>query len=417
MTTAASLSATLKAKPVTTAASAVVVLSHGAELRPFASMLARFGKAAARDIELLNRVLKTRSSRLTDAAMGQGWDAVTRLAKRMRSLPPGPEQRMAGYELEQSMQALFSRETDFIIPFTDEIAKQARALRAARRVAAVTAAGTLMKAAPADGAQVLARLASDLDSGAPALKQLWERFSALPGADAAALQAGELAADFAPDMRAILRNRSVRLSRRQSQLWGYVSQVRGLLGEGYALLSPVWLKHLADEMARVRRIAYRLGPGHTVEYLTQMEHGLRLNGAEGPDAIIAIVNRAEKVIYDPMRAQVKVASISEASAQSSNDLLRRVGQERRGEFSSGWYEFRPSASGQSKAFVVRSRPDVAANLYLINAGGGRNPAEALADLRAMNQSVTELWFDFTVQQMSHLAISLSESAIKLLKSS
>jgi hypothetical protein len=412
-----SLSATLKAKPIATAASAVVALSHGAELRPFASMLAKFGKEAARDVELLNRVLMTRSSRLTDAGIAQGWDAVTRLAKRMRSLPPGPGRTMVGYELEQSMQALFSHETDFVVLFTSDIAKQAVKLRAAKRAAAIKAVGTLIYAVPADGAQVLARLATDLDGGAPALKQLWKRFSALPGADAAALQAGELAAEFAPEMRRILRNRSGSLLQRQSQLWGYVSGVRGLLGEGYGLLSPVWLKHLATEMARVRRIANRLGPGHTVQYLTQMEHGLRLNGAEGPDAIIAIVNRAEKIIYDPMRAQVKVASISEAAIQHSNDLLRRVGRERQREFASAWYEFRPSPSGPLEAFIVRNQPDVAANLYLINAGGGRNPAADLADLRAMNQSVTELWFDVTVTQMTHLAISLSESAIKLLKTS
>jgi hypothetical protein len=412
------LGSILKAEPLTTAAAEVIVQSHAVELRPFASMLARFGKEAARDVTVLNRVLLVRNTaRLTDGQIARAWQAITGLAKRMRSLAPGPERTLAAFELEQSMQSLLSRKTDYIVPWAEEIEAEVRALRDAASYAAVEAAGNLVKATSSPGSHVLARLAADLEAAAPELIQLWKRFAAVSGVDLARLRAAETAAKFAPAMSRILRDHTLGTVAARQALWGHISPVRGLLGEGYALASPVWTERLTIEIARANELAYRLGPGHAVEYLTQLEHGLRLNGREGPDAIVAIVNRGEKVMYDPARVQVKVASRSEAAVQGFGDEVRRVGQERDRELSSAWYEFSSSLSGSLEAFVVRSRPDIAPSLYLINAGGGRTPIADLAALRALSRSLTEIWLDFTVSQMTHLAISLCESAIKLVKAS
>jgi hypothetical protein len=409
-------SALVSVEPLTEAAVSVVVHAHGAELRPFAGLLARFGKAAARDVQMLHQVLSANTAVLTDGAIGQGWAAVKRLAEQARTLPAGPERTLAAIEVERAMQALLSRETDFVIAYTDALEHAAAELRQAKAQQALKAAkGLLSAVTPTAASQVLAHLAKELDAGAPALKRLWQRYRSVPGGPAGMLKAAGIAGERAQPMQAILRRRGLGVAQRQSQLWGHLSKIRGELGEGYALGNKVWFTHRADQLARARGLANRLGPGHTVEYLTQAEHGLRLNGAEGPDAIVAIVNRAEKRLYDTMRAQVKVAEIGEGAAQSANDVLRSIGQERRGAQALSRYEFRLTPSGPAEAFALSSRPEVTTHLYLINAAGGRTPARDLAELKALGLPITTIALDMSVTQFTHLAVSMAESAIKLLK--
>jgi hypothetical protein len=131
--------------------------------------------------------------------------------------------------------------------------------------------------------------------------------------------------------------------------------------------------------------------------------------------LIGIINRAEKVIYDPVRAQVKVARVSEAASQGVSDVLRRVGEERQRALSTAWYDFRPAGSSAREVFVIRHHPQVSPTLYLLNASGSRMPAPAINELRALRIQTTELWYDFTVDQLTNLTISLVDSAIAILK--
>ncbi|MFD1507252.1 hypothetical protein FE374_14315 [Georgenia yuyongxinii] len=408
--------ASLAAEPVSAAAVKFEMRSHGAGLRPFAALLARFGKAAARDVQLVDRVLRTASNTvLTESASGEAWAAVRRLAERAETIADGPERLRTAVELERAMLALLSRESGFAEAFSDGVAAAAREARDLKDAAAVKAAGKhlLHTPAPTTASKVLGRMATLVDAGDPLLARLWRRYRAVAGAPAGLERAAAVAAQQADAMAAVLRRKGLSTVERRLKLWGYLSKIRGELGEAYALGNRVWLGEVEKELARAWAIAAQLGPGHTVEYLTQAAHGLRVNGREGADAMIVIVDHANKVVYDTMRGQVKIATFSEGAGQSANDVFRAIGLERGAAPGVASLEFRSSTTGLTEAYTLASRPEVSTRLYLLNAAGSVTPAQDLADLAALGYPVTEIVLDMTVSQFTHLAISVAESAVKL----
>jgi hypothetical protein len=401
------ISTVLKVEPLGSAAVQAVVHSHGAELRPFRVMLQVLGKPAARHIQLLRAALTIRSSRLTQSALTRGWQAAASLAEQLKTIAPSPERTLLEHELEQSLASLLSRDRDFIENYTEAIADVVRAGLARKEARALAALGKSVQ--PSSAAQVIARLAKNLQTASPELIELWERIYAVKQAHAGIERAAAIAAARATVMRRLLS------AGETERLWSHLFKVRGELGEALALHAPEWLVRREQELDRARRLAYRMGPGHQAVYLTQAENGLRLNRAEGPDALVAIINRRERRIFDVARGQVKVALESEGAIQHVNDIFRRVGLERNRTLSSAFYEFPLTPGGQPQIFVAAAHPDVTTRLYLMNAAGGHTAPADLELLRTFGMAVDEIGMGWTVNQLTHGAISLAESAIGLLK--
>ncbi|WP_369133612.1 hypothetical protein [Modestobacter sp. I12A-02662] len=394
-----------------------VLRTHAAEVRPFAGLLVRFGKAAVRDVQILDEVLSLTRSAPSEAALGRGWSAVTRLAEKARSLPPGRERNLVGIEVERAMQALLARDADFAIGFTEAIEHAAAQLRAVRAEAAIKAAGTLVRfPAPTEGGKVLARLARRLDAAAPELQRLWSRLEAASESARSIQAAADAAAERAPAILKVLRERGLTSQQRLSQIWGHLSGIRGPLGEGYGLGNRVWLARRAEEMARARALAAAMGPGHTVEYLTQVANNLQVNGREGPDAMLLIVDQRARRTYNSMRAQVKVAAVSEGAQQSGNDVLRSLGVESGRVPVPATVTYTPGPGETPVTLLLSSHPEVRTRLHLINAAGSRIPEADIHALREFGFAIDELQLDLTVTHFTHLALSVAESALDLLKS-
>lgn len=409
------LAAVVRAGEAGTAAIQTYIRRHGAAIAPFADLIARFGKGARADVVLLHQVLGAPAATLTDAALGSGWTAAKRLFGMAQRMPEGPAKIRAGLDIQRSMLSLLSRQDDFALEWTDEITA---ALLASRKAAADEA----LKLAPAlahstgdlAGAKALARLSAEMPAASPELRALWALYlKAVRQTDAGLLKAATLAAEGAADMKRLLRSRGMRAVDRRNQLWGYLSNVRGALGEAYALSDEAWLAIKADELIRAHKLAATLGPGYEVRYLTQADNLLLLNGREGPDAVIVLINRnqAQPELIDVTQAQVKVARVSQGAEQSANDVWRRIGEERAAAAGMpAWYTF--TADDVTESFLVVARPEVVPRVVLLNAAGSRTPRADLEVLNSLGLDVTEGGLSLSVKQLTHLAISLCESAIK-----
>lgn len=395
------------------AAAQTYVRSHGAALAPFVELVARFGKAALNDVVLLHQILGAPEAILAESALESGWAAAKRLLELAGKVPDEAARVRAGIDVQRSMLALLSRQEDFAVSWTETITKAVLEGRGALADEALKLAPQLAKStAELVGAKTLARLSADLPGASAELRGLWALLlKAVPQTDAGLLKAANLAAESAEPVRALLRRRGIRSTERFSRLWGYLSAVRGAAGEAHALHDAVWLAVKSDELLRAHKLAVALGPGFEVRYLTQAENLLMLNGREGPDAVIALVNRSRHELIDVTRAQVKIATLSEGAGQSANDLWRLIGQERAA--AAGLPAvYTLTIDGVTESFVATARADVVPRIVLLNAAGSRIPKADLDVLAALGLEVTEGGLSLTVRQYTHLAISMIESAIK-----
>jgi hypothetical protein len=391
---------------------------HGVAVRAFEPLLARFGRRAGLDLLRVERALGAGLASGGDACAGEAWAALGRLSGLALKLPPGDEQIRVGIEIERRMQALLARDAGYAKAYAEASAEAAAKLRekAARRAlaAARRTGAKAPKITPA--AKVIADLDAVVGDRAE-LRRLWAHFQrVVPPSSAAMARAAEVAAERADAVSAILRDRRLTPAERTAAVWGHLSKVRGELGEGYALGNVPWRRLRDAERARVEAIAARLGPGLDVLSLTQLEHGVRINGSEGPDAVIVIVNRKQGVAYDPLRVQVKTADTSEAVDQTINDVLRSAGLEARtGPLPTVVYEFRATSDGPIEHFVLSAHPDVETRNVIINAADASLPYADMARLRGMGLTVSEQTLDLSVEQFTHLAVSLMETALKAAK--
>lgn len=392
-----------------------VVRTHGSGLRPFADIISRFGAAALADVLTLTRTLHSPIGKLTDTALDEGWVAARRLFALVRKTPGTAERTRAALDVQRSMLSLLSRQQDLTVHWTDAITEAVLAARARTAAEALKLAPTLAKSSGELAATtVLAQLSADLPDAVPQLRALWALVhKALPQYDAGLLKAAALAADQAPSIRTLLRGRGVRGAMRQSALWGHVSSIRGALGEAHALADKAWLELLDQEYLRALNLAADLGPGWEVRYLTDAANQLLLNGKQGPDAVLTLVNHATREMVDVTRAQVKIAKVAESADQSVNDVWRLIGEERAA--ASGMpATYTVTLDGSVQTFTAVMRPSVVPRIVLLNPAGSRIPVADLDMLRRLGLPVDEIQLALTVRQYNHLTISLIESAIKKL---
>ncbi|MET8310692.1 hypothetical protein [Micromonospora sp. NPDC005173] len=390
----------------------------------FVAVLVRFGKEAEHHVHVLQEVLSLPHPTLPQTAIDRGWRAIHGLGDMLRSLPPGPERELVAFEVERAMAGLKARMEGYAAGWVDNtefeyaeaIQKGDAALRGPVAEAAVKAAGTLVKSVtPTEAAKVLARLEEFIERRPEDLRRLWAHFGTAQGAADGLRLSAEAAAERAPAMLAVLRQPGLTRQQRLSALWGHLVNIRSPLGEAYGFGDKVWLDEIEKVLAGSRKLATELGPGHTVEYLTQAANDIRINGVEGPDAMALISHRHTPLAYVSLSAQNKIARVSEGAEQSANDVLRWAGFEVGRVQQTATISFTRAPGEKPVTLLLAWRPEVRTQIYLINAAGSRTPAAQMAALQAYGLPIREMTTDLTLTHFTHLTLSVAESAIDVLR--
>jgi hypothetical protein len=102
---------------------------------------------------------------------------------------------------------------------------------------------------------------------------------------------------------------------------GYLSKIKGLLGEAYVPLWRNWKIQMDSWMEVAQREAKALGRGWEAQ---RVVGDLRIDGAEAWDEAILLVNRDTKQVKLFLAAQYKVEKQVSAITQAQNDALRET---------------------------------------------------------------------------------------------
>jgi len=379
-----------------------VVQRRGIVIYAFEPLLRKYGKQAGSLIIRLESAFEIFMKSGSDASFSTAWKAYADLQKMALKLPM-EEQIRVGLELEHRAQTLLIHQSDMASLWAESLEQTTKLRAVAKGIQQDKPLHYVMAS--------LKNLLKSAKKSQTTLYKTWELFTAVVSLNSPEVRAAmRSAADDAAEVKNLLRNKKLPAVLRIQKLNGYMVKVRGALGEGYALLSKIWLKEKDVLLADANRIAASLGPGYEAHYVTQLEHAILLNGKEGPDALIVILNRETKEAILHTSAQVKTAKVSEAIEQTINDQLRGIGQEADKLFPLGSLELRLGKN--SEAFVLSARGKIPVNRYIMNAAGGRLPAKDIRLLEELGGKVTEIELDMSVDQFTHLAITIMEAALK-----
>lgn len=404
--------------------------SQGVVLHAFGPLLRHFGTDAGKLVARLEaacEVALDRDSRRALLAANRAADELEAMAARL----PADEQASVLVELERRRQTLLFRDSRFGEEYaraTDEARQAGKSLSKARRVQARNKDAALQRQADATCAEFGKRMNTTGRSKDPA-HGIYARFRrAVPLMSAGMNDAVRKAAGQAEAFRDLLkRYAKTPTPDLQSQLWGVVSAVRGSLGESYALSSKIWreeadrlLVEASRDAVRINREASALAgraaggprPAFQAIELSQLEHQVKLNGLEGPDAMIALIDPQRRRMVLRARAQVKTAKLSEGVEQTLNDDWRLLGQETKKITEVPIVEFR--RNGKTETYVVEVIPSVREDRYALDMMGARIPERNLKELAAAGRRIETMQLDMSVDEFTQLTLSLLESAVRAL---
>jgi hypothetical protein len=394
--------------------------SHGAIVRPFIPLLERLDPSAAkralRDIVNLEHFLA--SGPLSARQEKQVLVLLRRLDSQVNTLAAA-ERGPFLLHLKERWQQLVFMDKQRAAAFTDEAVKGIRELedKAAQAAGAATKFPAGQPTTHDLVGEVLPRIAQRITSGQmdPRLVKLWTNFMNQVGIGSPGLRsAREYATEYASQVLGVLEDTAKSASQKRKELMGVLVNVRSRLGEAYALTSRVVRADLDLEVAAAQEIAKRLGPGHQVVALTQLEHQIKyLDRNEGPDAVVLIIAPDGKKAYIKAVVQVKSAEKSKAIAQSIGDAHREVGSLGRGERDPGLSILEVTLPGETKptAFALTSHPQVERRAIIVNATDAKIPKKDRDALTGAGFVVNERKIDMTVDQQTHLAITVMDAAV------
>jgi hypothetical protein len=243
------------------------------------------------------------------------------------------------------------------------------------------------------------------------LVKLWDfvrtQVGTAPGIEAMARQAS----DSSEAVWKILKEKGVKAG--EQELWGHLSNVRGYLGEALAFTDRAVLADRDAALAAAQDIAKRLGPGHDAVWLTQVENGIRYtDNGEGPDALILIRNATTGEAFVHTAYQVKAARSSSAFPQSVNDVYREAGVFRAGGWEPGRATVTFSPPGQEREVTLRltESAQVQRRAVVVNFSGATN--QEVGALKAAGFIVDEKVLGMSVDQATHLAVSMQQAAVR-----
>jgi hypothetical protein len=404
--------------------------TQGVVLHAFGPLLRRFGTDAGKHVALLEaacEVALDRGSRKALLAASRAADQLEAMARQL----PADERASVLLELERRRQTLLFRDQGFGEEFARAVdeARQSRKLPArAQDARAGNMEAALQKKADATCAEFGKRMNASGRTQDPVIA-IYARFRRVvpllsAGMNDATRKAAEQAEAFRDLLKRYGRTPTPEL---QSQLWGIVSTVRGSLGESYALGSKAWRAEADRLMVEASRDALRINreaaavagrtgdslrPNFQAIELSQLEHEVKLNGLEGPDAMIALVDPQRRRMVLRARAQVKTAKVSEGVKQTLNDDLRLLGLETKKTAEIPIVTFR--RNGKTESYVVEVIPSVREDRYALDMMGARVPGKDLEELAAAGRRIETMQLDMSVDDFTQLTLSLLESAVRAL---
>jgi hypothetical protein len=190
------------------------------------------------------------------------------------------------------------------------------------------------------------------------------------------------------------------VSEASSRVAGYLSKVKGLLGEAYVPLWRNWKVQMDSWLEVAQREAKALGRGWEAQ---RVVGNLRIDGSEAWDEAILLVNRETKQVKLFLAAQYKVEKQVSAITQAQNDALR--------ETATGSGKL-PQVSfildGETyRGFALTPMPaGKTSHRYVFNASGGDFSATDIARLRAAGIEVNQLNLDISVPEFDQVARTL-----------
>jgi hypothetical protein len=327
-------------------------------------------------------------------AGNKAWENIRLLDKAISRLSPD-KQSSALLELERSIEMLLVRDNDLKKLIGKEI-EDFRLFRLAKVF------NMTLKNPAATGA-IISQWSKSIYSSGGELLKIFKRFKEIVSLDEPAVtKASAYIFDNSTKLKKAVENSD------KQALLGYLSNVRGFLGEGYALLSKEWRIQHTKALKKAKKIAQELGKDYRVVSLSQIQNKIFLGGKEGPDQMIVLINRKRKEVIPFLVAQVKIANKSEAILQTINDVVNRELK-----FTSVFeYVYK------EEKFALRLIQDqrVATQRYILNATGSIIPR---TDLELLNkygiQEVSEIVLNFSVEQFSYLAIRMIEEGLNIAK--
>jgi hypothetical protein len=386
--------------------------SHGRAIQVFGPLLRNLDKNIGRDIVALQRAFGRCSVSSSEAAFRLAEDAAGRLRTQAAKLRPA-EQQVVLVEIDRQMQTLQNKRNGFGKLFAEDVEEAARKKAAATAVARATSA--LEKTKDAD--KLIAHLGDVIAAhrfAEDAVAEIWSAFLRYGGMQSPGVRkAAEYVAGRPQKIKALIESGAL-----SEELWGHVRRVVGFMGEDYGLLNPVWLNRSDELMKAAEGAAKQLNDllpaakagGYEVRYLTQLDHTIRINGREGPDAIIAIFHPERKEFYFFATIQVKTANTSEGLVQVVDGLFRSAGKTGDSGKLVPFVEF--VLDGEPLAFPLSRNPAVTESFHVINAAGSMIPPEDVDLIRRIGMQVTELKFDMSVDQFVHMALDFMEAAAR-----
>jgi hypothetical protein len=405
MNVSAKVNAIRKGVPLVGEVGAFFFRNHGVVIHVFGPLLRDFGVLAGKDIAILTRAFNRAAQSGSEAAFRAAEAAAGRLRKLVVKLPQADQQSVA-IELERRMQTLNQKRDEFGKLFAEEVQDAKRAKKAAKTLASAESA--LRKSLDADkliaklGEVRAARGAAD-----PAVDAVWKAFESVvdPLVSAGVRDAATYAAQHSDKIKKLLKDGKL-----TQELWGYLVKIRGALGEDYALGNAVWHKKRDELLGEAAKHALQMGDGYEVRYLTQLDHGIKLNGGEGPDALIAIIHPDKKEIYFYATVQAKTADTSEALTQIVDGIARSGGK--KGAAAVPVATVNLNLDGDLMVLTASRNSSFTESFYLINASESTIPTNDLLLLQQSGIRATELQLDMTVDQFTHLALDVMEAAAK-----
>jgi hypothetical protein len=176
---------------------------------------------------------------------------------------------------------------------------------------------------------------------------------------------------------------------------GYLSPVKGRLGEAYVPRWDAWKIQMEGFLEVAQREARASGRGWEAQ---RVVGGLRLDGAEAWDEAILLVNRRTGHAKLFLAAQYKVEKQVSALTQIENDILRETtsaaGRLPRVTFDGEAFELTPMPVGKPS------------HRFVFNAAGGRFSSRDIDRLRAAGIEVNQLNLDISVAEFDQVARTL-----------
>jgi hypothetical protein len=250
------------------------------------------------------------------------------------------------------------------------------------------------------------------------VKLLAHVFSVVPPDSPFFLNAAKVALDNGQAIWTVMKRKSMPVAARRQAIIGHFVNIRGPIGEGYAILDDAVSAGRAATFEEMQREALQLGKGHVPLDLNQVQHGLSFaDGQPGPDAMQIIHDvRGNRGITKEL-FQVKIArpGESEGAKQTVGDAFRKVGLFKTGAMETPVLIFKLPGQVDEVRLPLTTDPRVRPRPVIVNALDSTMPLRDRLELDLLGLPVDEWRLNLTVAQFNHATVPVLEAALVYLQ--